>query len=79
MMFLRFSRDFTRTSKTHKLFKIRTFSQAHGSFLGPYLALKTLERKGAKQLGPRPWTPAVQSEFRRGPAGAWPGSGWGRG
>jgi hypothetical protein len=35
----------------------------------PCFAHKTLERKGAKQLVPRPWMAAGPPEFRRGPAG----------
>jgi hypothetical protein len=31
----------------------------------PFLALKTLERKGAKQLGPWAWEAAAPAEFWR--------------
>jgi hypothetical protein len=41
----------------------------------PCFALKTLERKGAKQLGPWAWEAAAPVEFRR--AGRAPGRGGG--
>jgi hypothetical protein len=52
-------------------FYTETLDVLQDSHICSFLALKTLERKGAKQLGPRPWMPAVRSEFQRSPAGAW--------
>jgi hypothetical protein len=41
--------------------------------VGPCFALKTLERIGTMQLGPREWTAAVRPQIRRGLAGVRPG------
>jgi hypothetical protein len=41
--------------------------------IGPYFALRALERIGTMQLGPGEWTAAVRPQFRRGLAGVRPG------
>jgi hypothetical protein len=78
-IFLRFSTEFTRISKTHKLFEIHFCDQAPDSFDSsrryPRFTQNTPRRRRKTQLGPRGPPVAVLIGIRRGQRCSWTGKG----
>jgi hypothetical protein len=82
MIFLRFSTEFTRISKTHVLFENLSFAQAPGKFfsftLMPLVRAKLPGKKWRDAIGSLGEPVAVLAGIRRLRRGFWPGRMWRR-